>query len=329
MREKEARRALVEAGERLSRAGLVARSWGNLSLRLDNGAMAVTPSGIPYSDLREEMIVVVDLETGAWEGEWKPTSERRLHLGIYLSRPEAGAVIHTHQNAASACAAARVPVPAPWGRVSCAAYALPGTKALTRATLRSLGNAPAVLLANHGVFAAGADMEEAFARVLSLESACADHLMAKAGGSLPARPDAPWDPRWLEQATLRDGSSVLLSRAPYTLALAGEGGAMRAYLDDLAQFAGPRIPSVDGLPDHMPKAGMVLSKGSGAYIQGPDAEAAAMVLEKNARAETLGRGLGGAFSIPAWEARLMRYVYRKSYSKMAARAARPQEHPVR
>jgi ribulose-5-phosphate 4-epimerase/fuculose-1-phosphate aldolase len=321
MIEAEARKALVEAGRRLAGAGLVARSWGNLSLRLHGGSMAVTPSGIPYAELREDMIVVVDLETGAWESEWKPTSERRIHREIYLRRPEVGAIVHTHQNAASACAAARASVPAPWGEVPCAAYALPGTAALTRATLRALGDGPAVLLANHGVFAVGADMDDAFATILALEGACADYLEAKADRTLPARADVPWDPRWLKPAILDDGSPVQLSVAPYTLAWTEGSSPKRALLDDLAQLAGPRIPVAPGMPASLPMGGIVLAASIGACIHGADAEAAALVLEKNARASIGGEALGGAIPIPAWEARLMRFVYKRSYAKKAAKAS--------
>jgi L-fuculose-phosphate aldolase len=321
MTEAQARSGLVQAGLRLSGAGLVARSWGNLSLRLGEGAMAVTPSGIQYADLREDMIVVVDLKTGEWSGEWKPTSERKIHREIYLKRPEVGAIVHTHQSAASACAAARAPVSAPWGAVPCAAYALPGTKTLTRAVVGTLGAGPAVLMANHGALVVGETMNGAFETILALETACADYLEAEFRGKLPARADAPWDPSWLESVTLSDGSEALLSRAPFTLAWADEEGPARATLDDLAQLAGPRIPRLPRRPARMPASRIALVKGSGAFIAGADAEAVAMVAEKAARAAICGRDFGGAVPIPAWEARLMRFVYEKSYAKRAAKAS--------
>ena len=150
MIESEAREALVEGGRRLLAEGLVARTWGNLSLRLDDGSIAITPSGIPYGDLTAAMIVRMDPETGAWSGPWRPSGERKVHLEVYRRRPEVQAVVHTHQMAASICAAARSPLPASAGTVPCAAYALPGTKKLTTATVGALGDGPAVLMANHG-----------------------------------------------------------------------------------------------------------------------------------------------------------------------------------
>ena len=70
--EARARTALVDAGRRLVAEGLVARSWGNVSVRLDAQTMAITPSGIPWNDLTEEMISLVNLETGERSGAVKP-----------------------------------------------------------------------------------------------------------------------------------------------------------------------------------------------------------------------------------------------------------------
>jgi L-fuculose-phosphate aldolase len=283
--------------------------------------MAVTPSGIPYADLREEMIVVVDLETGEWNGSWKPTSERKIHREIYRRRPEVGAVVHTHQNAASACAAARVSVPVPWGQVPCAAYALPGTKALTRAVVRALGTSTAVLLANHGVFVVGVGMNEAFERILALETACADYLEAKAVQPLPARADASWKPNWLSPLPLVDGFPALLCEAPFTLAWSERGEPLKAVLDDLAQLVGTCVPAAQSFPERRPKNDALFVKDKGLVVCGTDAEALAMVVEKAARAALGGESIGDAVPIPVLEARLMRLVYKNSYAKQAAKTA--------
>jgi ribulose-5-phosphate 4-epimerase/fuculose-1-phosphate aldolase len=323
MTEDQAREELVDAGRRLLALGLVARSWGNLSLRLGPKTMAITPSGIPYPDLTEEMIVVVDLETGDWSGNWKPSGERKIHREVYRLRPEVRAIVHTHQNAASACASARASVPAPWGQVPCAAYGLPGTKALTQAAVRALGDTPAVLLANHGVFAVGAGLSEAFARIQALETACADLIAEKARGPLPARVDAPWDRSWLQSLPLADGYPALLSSAPFTKAWALRGEPLKASLDDLAQLVGPSVPAAPRVADHRPKNDALFVKDRGLIVSGDDAEALAMVVEKAARAFLGGEALGGAAAIPACEAHLMRWVYKNSYAKRAAAASRP------
>jgi L-fuculose-phosphate aldolase len=307
----QAREALVEAGRQLAAEGLVARSWGNLSVRLDERTMAVTPSGVLWGNVTPAMISTVDLDTGEWKGTWKPSGERKVHREIYRRRPDVGAVVHTHQNAASACAAVRRPVPAASGLIPCAPYALPGTKTLTRATVDALGWGSTVLLANHGVFAAGHDMTEAFRHVANLERDCADYLESQADSPLPARADSPWDMKWL---TLQDSRSpVFLSRAPYTAAWAARRKPLPAVLDDLAQLAGSKVPCREDLP---PRLDAVIVPDQGALVSGPDAEALAMVIEKAARAVIGAEALGGAHAFPAWEAQLMRWVYKNSYSKI-------------
>ena len=312
----QARAALVEAGRRLAAEGLVARSWGNVSVRLDAHTMAVTPSGIPWSDLKEEMISLVNLETGEWTGRWKPSGERKVHREIYRRRADVAAVVHTHQNAASACAAARLPVPTRAGLVPCARYALPGTKALTRATVDALGEGPAVLMANHGVFTVGGDLEEAFARVSALEAECAAHLAARAPRPLPVRADVPWNGSWLT-AVDPAGIQQWRSRAPFTLAWSQTGRPLPAVLDDLAQLVGPRVVCHNSPPRVASPQGAAFVRGEGALVWGPDAEALAMVVEKAARGMLGSEGLGGARPFPAWEARLMHWVYRHSYAKLA------------
>jgi L-fuculose-phosphate aldolase len=317
----EGRAALVAAGSRLLAEGLVARSWGNLSLRLSDSAMAITPSGIPYTDLREDMIVLVDLRTGEWSGAWKPSGERELHRLVYLARPDVRAIVHTHQNAASACAAARAAVPSPWGVTPCAPYAPPGTTKLARVTTEALSGGPAVLLANHGALTVSADLDKAFDVALKLESSAADFLMRMSVSALPARPDAVWNPNDLSSLTLADGTSVLASIAPYTLAWAERAIPLPAALDDLAQIVGIKVPASAVWPERCPKTEALLVIGRGLLSRGDDAEAIAMVVEKAARAVICGESVGGAIKLHEFEAAIMRVVYKRSYAKRALKAS--------
>jgi hypothetical protein len=174
-------------------------------------------------------------------------------------------------------------------------------------------------MANHGVFTVGTDLDEAFETVASLEKDCADYLSSRAA-NLPARADEPWNPSWLEP--LAGEAGVWLSTAPYTRAWADLGRPLPAVLDDLAQLIGPRVAfSPQGSPSSSSE-GAVLVPG-GARVWGPDAEALAMVVDKAARAMLAGEGLGGAHPFPAWEAMLMRWVYRNSYAKLARKETLP------
>lgn len=192
--ESDAKSVVCEAGKRLLRENLVSGTWGNLSLRMDDENMIITPSGKPYELLSPEDMVRVNYHTLSWEGESKPSSELKLHAAIYLDRKDVNAVIHTHQPNASTVAAARREVPpilddmaqiiGPSVRV--AAYALPNTKKIVRKTLRALSGRNAALMANHGAVCIGRDMEEAFLVCQVLEKACRAFIEAEFLGGAKA-----------------------------------------------------------------------------------------------------------------------------------------------
>lgn len=111
MTESEVRQAVKDAGVKLLENNLVQGTWGNISIRLDDKKMVVTPSGMDYIRMRPEDTVVVDIETLEYVSEVKPTSEKKIHAAIYRDRPEIGAVIHSHPLWSSAAAAARMEIP--------------------------------------------------------------------------------------------------------------------------------------------------------------------------------------------------------------------------
>lgn len=323
MTEGAAREALVDGGKRLLADGLVARTWGNLSVRLTDGRIAITPSGIRYDDLRPHMIVLMDPVSGEWTGDLRPSGERKVHVAIYERRPDVQAVVHTHQPAASICAAARAELPTSTGVVPCAPYALPSTKKLTRGTVGSLGQGSAVLMANHGALTVGADLDEAFDRISELERAAARHVVdhrPREGSHMPADPDEPWDPAWLSPVELRDGSTAWLSAAPFTVRFSVLRRDLPPVLDDLAQLTGRHVASARWLPKKAPRNDALLIAGQGALVAGDDHEAVAMVVEKGARAWIGAQGLGGAKPLPLHEVLLMRAVYLRSYAKQAEAA---------
>jgi L-fuculose-phosphate aldolase len=168
-------------------------TWGNLSLRLSPGLMAITPTGSDYIAMRCEDIVLVDLETGEARGG-KPSSERKLHMEIYHRRSEVEAIIHTHSMSACTVAAARREVPpilddlaqivGPSLRV--ADYSLPGTAKMGRTVLRALRGRMAALMANHGAVALGRTMEEALTCARIVEKGCRAFVEAEfLGGAKP------------------------------------------------------------------------------------------------------------------------------------------------
>jgi len=188
------KKQIIEGGKRLVKEGLVARTWGNISLRVNERAMLITPSGRTYEELTENDIVLVDYRSGKYEGNIKPSSEKDLHCEIYRSRKEVMAIIHTHQMNASTVAAAHREVPpilddmaqiiGPSVRV--ADYALPSTKKITKKTVKALKGRNAALMANHGAVCVGRNMDEAFVVCQILEKACKAFIEAEFLGGAKA-----------------------------------------------------------------------------------------------------------------------------------------------
>lgn len=179
-----AKQLVVRAGKELVESGLIARTWGNVSCRINNMTFAVTPSGRSYETLQSEEIVVCQIEDCTYEGEIKPSSEKRIHALIYKTYPEINFVIHTHQPMASVISAADIGhMPCEdyvllGGQVPIAAYGLPGTKKLRENIGKSLIDCKshAIIMAHHGALCFGKDYEEAFTVAKQLEEACASYL---------------------------------------------------------------------------------------------------------------------------------------------------------
>jgi len=181
------RQSVIDAGNKLVAEGLVARTWGNVSIRINKDQMLITPSGRKYDELELKDIVLVDINTHKYEGDIKPSSEYKLHTEIYKTRPKIGAVIHTHQMNASTVATAGRTVPpilddqaqiiGPDIRV--APYALPSTKKIVKATVKALKGRMAALMANHGAVCIGRDIDEAFVVAQVLEKACKAFIEAE------------------------------------------------------------------------------------------------------------------------------------------------------
>ena len=182
------REHLAQACRQLLDRGLVVRTWGNISVRLDEERMLISPSGLPYEALRPQDFVEVRITDGSWSGDRKPSSERNLHAAVYRSRPEVASVVHTHQTFASALAATRIPEFPVDGAargilgdvVPCAAYAMPTTKALARSVAAVAGatSARAILLANHGAVCVGDGIDDAIAVAEALETFAAEQTAA-------------------------------------------------------------------------------------------------------------------------------------------------------
>ena len=139
--------------------GLVEGTAGNISARLEDGTVCLTPSSVAYDTMTLDDLVIVDLDGKVLHGERGPTSEKDLHLSVLRSYPEIGAVIHTHAVYATMFALAHEPIPAVieevvvylGGDIPCCDYKGTGTKELGDEVASKLGDRGAALVANHGL----------------------------------------------------------------------------------------------------------------------------------------------------------------------------------
>lgn len=170
--------ALVSISQQLVALGLNKGSSGNVSARCKDGFL-VTPSGIAPEDMVANMMVNMQFD-GSHEQGKKPSSEWRFHRDILQNRPEINAVIHTHSMFATTMACLHQDIPpfhymiAVTGgdTIRCAPYALFGSQALSDHALIALNERKACLLANHGMIAIGADVDEALAITVEVENLC-------------------------------------------------------------------------------------------------------------------------------------------------------------
>jgi L-ribulose-5-phosphate 4-epimerase len=169
---------LVQLHLELPRNNLVAWTSGNVSARdIESGYVVIKPSGVRYDDLRPEQMVILDLEGRVIEGDLNASSDTASHLYIYRHRPDVNGVVHTHSLYATAFAAVGRPIPAYLtaiadefgGPIPCGGFALIGGEEIGRVVVESIGDCPAVLLKNHGVFTIGPTAEAAVKAAVMVE----------------------------------------------------------------------------------------------------------------------------------------------------------------
>ncbi|HLW18403.1 MAG TPA: class II aldolase/adducin family protein [Actinomycetota bacterium] len=170
---------------------------GNVSMRVPDGAI-ITPSTIPYKEIRPEDCCLLDLEGAVLEGEKIPSVEHKVHLECYKARADVNAVIHAHPTVASAFAAARVSLPAfldEFGvyvgdEVRVAEYAISGTVEIAKSAVETMGEtANAVFLASHGMVCVGRDLPGAMHVARQVERGALIYLYTKMLGGPVDLPD--------------------------------------------------------------------------------------------------------------------------------------------
>jgi len=191
------REQVIEYSLKLLSEGLTNGTAGNVSIfNREEGLVAISPTGVNYSELTPEMISIVDLDGKLIEG-LKPSSELEMHMILYRNREDVNAVIHTHPVYTTVLACLRQDLPAidymiavtGATKVRCAEYASYGTKELAENAYKAMGSSLAVILANHGLTTAGKDIANAFNITVQVEYISNLYIKAKNIGEPIILPD--------------------------------------------------------------------------------------------------------------------------------------------
>jgi len=208
-----ARDAMTLACRSMFDRGLTGGSSGNVSARLSDGSLLVTPTGCSFGRLNPAQVSHLDAADTLLSGD-PPTKELPLHRAFYQTRPETGAVVHLHATHAVALSMLpeldpdnALPPLTPYaimrlGKVKLLPFFVPGDPAMGDAITALAGRHSAVLLANHGPVVAGADLDAAVYAMEELEETARLALLLRGTEHRPLTPaqiaavvqryDVPW-----------------------------------------------------------------------------------------------------------------------------------------
>jgi L-fuculose-phosphate aldolase len=178
---------IVEVGRRMYARGYTASNDGNISVRLGNGRLLMTPKGVCKGFMTADMMCVTDESGRKLEGARDPSSEMLMHLEVYRHRPDVGAVVHAHPPIATGFAVAGIPldravlaeVLTTLGAIPIAEYATPSTSELPDAVRRYIKAHDGMLLANHGALTVGSDVFSAYYKMETIEHFAKISLVAR------------------------------------------------------------------------------------------------------------------------------------------------------
>jgi L-fuculose-phosphate aldolase len=180
------RQEIIDYGMKCYANGYVTETEGNLSIRVAEDRFLVTPSHVPYEKRQPEDVVLLDKEGTVISGTRRPTSETRMHLGVFKARPDVNAIVHAHPLFCTMLAVMGEPLrpildemlPYLGGTVEVTQFAPSGSAEIAAECVKSLGNRAAVLLANHGNLCVGKNMSRAFQTAKYIEKYAQIYLQA-------------------------------------------------------------------------------------------------------------------------------------------------------
>ena len=191
---KELRQEVIDTCLWLKEQGLIFGTWGNISVRLDDGNILITPSRLEYELMTTEDLVVISPDGTQVSGTRLPTSEREIHRRVMNKRPDVGAIIHAHSAYAMAAAARSEGVPVIseemcqliGGPIPISEEFVPSYmhNRLGEVGADSTTDANAVLIKNHGPMAFGATLKDALLCCQVIEKSCKMFLHLAAAGDV-------------------------------------------------------------------------------------------------------------------------------------------------
>lgn len=352
-----AKKQIIEVAKELHEVGLLVRTWGNLSQRVDNDTFIITPSGIKYEDLTPEMIVKVNIHDLSYEGDVLPSSEKAVHAACYKVRKDVDFIVHTHQVYASCTGTLGIKKILTYFDdedmvIPVAPYALPGTQKLAdnvEMTLKKFPDINGIIMANHGTICLGRNSKEAVFEAEKMEVACHNFLSdvcktdmnhgveegfsshLENGEIVYDIPDTPQRVKNIHKDIYRrrpDVKYIVHNKSEAVMTVSRRANHMRPLLDDFAQLIGYsiKVPSNeqgrDGDSYHNIKkhVNAIFALNDGAYCVGKtydDAMAVAIVLDKGCIAHISVMRHGEGHYLSLLECFKMNHHYRKSYSKLA------------
>lgn len=192
------KKLIVDTGRELYKQNLTIGTWGNISV-LDPEAdlVYIKPSGMDYNEIDPEDVIVVDKKGKTIEGFRKPSIEMPMHLSIYNTRRDVGAIVHYHPIYSSVLAVTGFSLPGicedfvqiVGEKVLCAKYGLPGSEELAENAVASLGKRNAVFLLNHGTLCVGKDMKKAMTVCYVVEKTAHIYILSKGVGKCRIIPE--------------------------------------------------------------------------------------------------------------------------------------------
>ncbi len=168
---------IIDIGSRMYARGYVAANDGNISVRLDDSRLIITPTGVSKGYMRAEELVLCDMDGRSLTPDAKPSSEILLHLEVYRRRPDISAVVHAHPPFATAFGITGIPltqavlpeVILTLGGIPLVEYGTPGSRRITEPLIPKLPDNDAFILRNHGALTIGKTLIDAYFRMETVE----------------------------------------------------------------------------------------------------------------------------------------------------------------